>query len=54
MHRLITGDPSDRDEAIALASDAELVAAWQMTDGDAGDPITESLAAEMKRRELAF
>lgn len=36
------------------STDADLVAAWQRTEGEAGDPIADMLAAEMERREVAF
>lgn len=36
------------------SQDAELVAAWQQTDGEPGNPIADLLAAEMERREIAF
>lgn len=37
-----------------LSADDELVAAWQRTEGQAGDPIADLLAVEMERREIAF
>lgn len=37
-----------------MSTDDELVAAWQRTDGQAGDPIADLLAVEMERREIAF
>lgn len=37
-----------------LSTDDELVAAWQRTEGQAGDPIADLLAVEMERREIAF
>ena len=36
------------------SSDDDLVAAWQRTGGEAGDPIADLLAAEMERREVVF
>lgn len=50
--RLVNGDAADRAEALALASDAELLAAWGLTDGEPGDPIADALAAELERRNL--
>ena len=35
-------------------SNADLVAAWQRTDGEPGDPVVDLLAVEMERREIAF
>lgn len=40
--------------AFQMSTDDELVAAWQRTDGQAGDPIADLLAVEMERREIAF
>jgi hypothetical protein len=37
-----------------MSTDDELVAAWQRTDGQAGDPIADLLAVEMERRDIAF
>jgi len=37
-----------------LSTDAELVKAWQATDGTPGDPILDLLEAEMQRREIDF
>ncbi len=37
-----------------MSTDDELVAAWQRTDGQAGDPIADMLAVEMERRAIAF
>lgn len=37
-----------------MSTDDELVAAWQRTDGQAGDPIVDLLAVEMERRDIAF
>lgn len=37
-----------------LSTDDELVAAWQRTDGQAGDPIADLLAVEMEHRDIAF
>lgn len=32
----------------------DLIAAWERTDGQPGDPIADLLAAEMERREVLF
>lgn len=37
-----------------MSTDDELVAAWQRTEGQAGDPIADLLAVEMERRDIAF
>lgn len=37
-----------------MSNDDELVAAWQRTEGRAGDPIADLLAVEMERRDIAF
>lgn len=37
-----------------MSTDEELVAAWQRTGGEAGDPLADLLAAEMERRQVAF
>jgi hypothetical protein len=52
--QLVTGDPEGRAEAIAAATDEELLAAWELTGGEPGDPIADALAGEMQRRGLDF
>lgn len=37
-----------------LSTDEELVAAWQRTGGEAGDPLADLLAVELERREVVF
>lgn len=37
-----------------LSTDTELVALYQATDGCAGNPVADLLAAELERREIDF
>lgn len=37
---------------LAELSDADLLAAYQRTAGEVGDPIADALAAEIERRKL--
>jgi hypothetical protein len=38
----------------ATLTDKQLVAAFQQTDGEPGNPEADALAAELERRELDF